>query len=128
MERHYTKVTESLFNAAKLMLKGGAKQGEVAEFMKISRKTVSIISVSETYTEYKNNMYCTTAAYRKKEEAKKAETPDQIIEHRQSVTVQATHFMEMKLDKVIELLTILNNKLGFIVDELSGVKTGGKEL
>lgn len=127
MSNNYTKVTEGVFNAAKLMLKGGAVQREVCEYLNLSRRTVGIISASETYAEYKNNMYCTTAAYRAQEMAKKAEAeksaqPAQVVEHKTSVTVQATHYVETKIDKINEQLTLLNNKLGFIVDELAGVK------
>ena len=39
-----------------------------------------------------------------------------------SVTVQATHFMETKLDKCIELLTCICAKLAAIIDDLYGTK------
>ena len=42
-----------------------------------------------------------------------------------SMTIQATHFMETKLDVVIDLLKVMNNKLGAIIDDLYG--TGKKD-
>lgn len=150
-----SKVTESVFNAIRTLLKGGANLEECSEYMKVSTSTVSLIKKSETYEEYKSNCYLTSAAYRKRmaamkakeeqekkklieENKKKAEKiakevgavpasemvkqnqPVQVVEHRQSVTVQATHFMDMKMDEIIKLLTVMNNKLGAIIDDLYG--------
>lgn len=41
-----------------------------------------------------------------------------------SMTIQATHFMETKLDQVLEILKIMNNKLGAIIDDLYGTGKG----
>ena len=56
---------------------------------------------------------------------KQTETPAEIIkEIRQTVTVQATHYMESELKKCVELLTGISAKLAFIIDDICGVKTG----
>ena len=49
----------------------------------------------------------------------------QVVEHHQTVTIQATHYMMEEMKKTNELLTLLNAKLAFIVEELAGCKTGG---
>lgn len=156
---HTCKVTESVFNAVKILLKGGAKNIECAEYMHISDSAVSLIKKSETYEEYKQICYTTSSAYRKKmaaikakEEAEKAakekeekekqeklvaekvgavpatqmmkqEPPTQIVEHRQTIQITATHYMMEEMKKTNELLKIINNKLGAIIDDLYG--TGG---
>ena len=45
--------------------------------------------------------------------------PTQVIEHRQTVTVQATHYMMQEMKKTNELLELISRKLAFIVDQLS---------
>lgn len=51
-----------------------------------------------------------------------AEPAVQVIEHRQSVTIQATHYMHELLKEQNDLLKGISAKLAFIVDELCGVK------
>lgn len=160
MSYNNVKITESVFNAIKTLLKGGANLEECSEYMKVSTSTVSLIKKSATYEEYRQNCYMTSAAYRKKMAAMKAkeeeekkrikeekqkqakkvaeevgavpasemvkqDPPTQVVEHRQTITVQATHFMDGKLDEIIKLLTVMNNKLGAIIDDLYG--TGVKQ-
>ena len=149
-----SKVTESVFNAIRTLLKGGANLEECSEYMKVSTSTVSLIKKSETYEEYKSNCYLTSAAYRKRmaamkakeeqekkklieENKKKAEKiakevgavpasemvkqnqPVQVVEHRQTIQITATHYMMEELKKANELLTLISNKLAFVVDELT---------
>ena len=92
---------------------------------------------SETYEDYKALMYEKSSSWRTKraigakkaEEAKQEkpeETPVQIVEHRQTVTVQATWQMTQEMQKTNKLLEQISNKLAFIVEELTG-KTGVDE-
>ena len=139
------KVTPGIFDAVKILLQSNENISEVAKFMKMSWDTVKTIREAGSYEEYKNLMYLKSSAYRKKMAAIKAkeekkqkaeevakevgavpaakmipeEPPKQIVEYRQNVTVQATHYMMEELKKIVELLTVLNNKIGFIVDELT---------
>ena len=137
------KVTESTWKAIKTLLKGGATYKEICEYMNIASSTVSQIKSSETYEEYKHKVYLTSGYYRKKmaaieaakqkEEKKKAkeedekvvpvvepqETKTQVVEHRQTIQITATHYMMEELKKANELLTLLSNKLAFVVDELT---------
>ena len=135
--RGNVKITATVFDAVKVLLKGGATVTQCAEYMKISHSAVSLIKKSETYEEYKQNCYMTSASYRKKmaaihakeaekketapaaEPEKKEEPPVQVVEHRQTITVQATHYMLTEQQKTNELLTLISNKLAFIVDELT---------
>jgi len=143
----YAKVTESKFKAVKILLASGSTHKECAESMGLSVCTVGVIKRSETYEEYKNITYMTSGYYRKKmmkeaEAIKEAEEepveevvsdapassetkqeeiglPAQVVEYRQNVTIQATHYMMEELRKTNELLTLISNKLAFIVEELT---------
>ena len=46
-------------------------------------------------------------------------TQPQVVEHRQSVTIQATHYMMQEMKKTNELLELISRKLTFIVDQLN---------
>lgn len=126
------KVTKGIFDAAKLLIENGANNTEVAKYLKVSTDVVSFIRRSETYEEYQTIMYeyslkmrQRAAAIKAKETPKeepKPETPPQIVEHRQTVTVQATWQMTQEMQKTNELLKQISNKLAYIVDELCGVK------
>ena len=143
------KVTKGVFDAVKILIAGGAKVGEVCKYMKISDTTFYIIRDSETYEEYQQyvadkiaKQNAARAARRdaeKKQAAQEAaekvgavkaadliekqpETPvvqPQIIEHRQSVTLMANHYLMEEVKKQTELLTVISNKLLYIVEQLS---------
>ena len=130
------KVTQGVFEAAKLLLENGATNGEIAKYLKISTDVVTFIRKAETYEEYQTIMYEYSLKQRQREAARvaaikaketpkeepKPETPPQIVEHRQTVTVQATWQMTQEMQKTNELLKQISNKLAYIVDELCGVK------
>lgn len=127
-----TKVNEGIFNAVKILLEKGGTLKEVASYMGLSTFTVGIIRDSENLSEYKNTLIARNNAIRAKQ--KKPETKEQpkdepkeqatqVVEHRQVVTVQATHYMMQEMQKTNELLTLISRKLAFIVDELTGVKS-----
>lgn len=137
------KVTKGVFEAAKLLLENGATNGEIAKYLKISTDVVTFIRKAETYEEYQTIMYEYSLKQRQREAARVAaikakETPKeeppqivpqttpQIVEHRQTVTVQATWQMTQEMQKTNELLRLISNKLAYIVDELCGVKTDAK--
>ena len=131
------KVTQSIFNAVKTLIKGGASNKECAEYMQLSLTAVSMIRNSENLDEYRANMiYISDNARQKRKkatEAKPEEKPEppkddvpHVVEHRQNVTIQATHYMEQELRKTNELLTSISNKLAFIVEELTGTRSEEK--
>ena len=43
----------------------------------------------------------------------------QVVEHRQTVTIQATHYMMQEMKRTNELLELISRKLTFFVDQLS---------
>ena len=43
----------------------------------------------------------------------------QVVEHRQTVTIQATHYMMQEMKRTNELLELISRKMAFIVDQLS---------
>jgi len=141
------KVTEKKFKAIKILLESGETYENIAESMGVSKRVVGVVRSSETFEEYRHKIYLSSPTYRKKRDAAlKAEqerkereaaekvneeqppAPEekkpepQVVEHRQVVTVQATHYMMEEMKKTNELLTLISNKLAFIVDELTGVK------
>lgn len=110
------KITKGVFDAGKILIQNGATNAEIAKYLKVSVTVVTMFRQAETYEEYQNIMY----EYSKgKVKEKEPETM------RQSVTIQATHYMQKELEKTNELLTLISNKLAFIVDELCGVKKTG---
>lgn len=126
-----TKITKGIFDAGKLLIENGANNTEVAKYLKVSMDVVAMFRNSETYEEYQTLMYeysqnmrKRAAAIKAKEQEKKEEPVAQVIEHRQTVTVQATWQMTQEMQKTNRLLEQISNKLAFIVDELCG--TGGK--
>ena len=109
------------------------KRSEIAENMHIALISVNRIASCESYEEYKGKIstyYLKKKAEKaeKKESAKPAEPAEpeaeqkdvekQLVEHRQTVIVQATNYMMEEIKKVNEQLALLNNKLAFIVEEL----------
>lgn len=133
-------VTELKFKAIRILLDSGSTATEIAAYMGCGTTTVNRIRRCDTYEEYKQLMAAVAAGNRARNERKRAavaapvvpavpvapvpapapEPPKQVVEYRQSVTVQATHYMEMELKRHTELLTAISNKLAFIVEELAG--------
>ena len=140
------KVTKGIFEAIKMLTKGGASIDECTEYMGVSHATVSRIRAAENYEDFMQSRRLAAIAVkrerelkehqeqqkkeREKQQEKPAEKPveqpaqpvqpvPQVIEHRQTVTVQATHFLMEELKQQNELLKAISNKLAFIVEQLS---------
>lgn len=142
----HNKMTETKYNAIKLILNGGASTAEAAKYMQVSDATVYRVKSSETFEEYTQMMAAQTLEWKKKRAAIKAKeqaaaekphdapaavpqvapqiTPAVPQEVKHTVQVQATRFMEEQMKKQTELLTIICNKLGAIIDDLYGTKEG----
>ena len=103
------KMTEKTFTAAKMLFKGGATVKEVSELLEIGASTAGRIKANETFEDYQKAVsdHTWTPNARKPQEVK------------QTITVQATHYMMQELQKMNELLTGISAKLAFIVDELT---------
>ena len=134
-----TRITQNIYNAVKLIMKGGSDVKEAADVMGISVNSVRRINKSESYSEYVNLAYMNGAMrYKtpKQEEPPQAVEPvpqaetetaeGQQIPRKQTIIVQTTWQMTQEMRRTNELLELLNNKLAFIVDELCGVKADAK--
>ena len=122
------KLTESKYNAIKILLKGGASIKEAAEYMQVGEATISRVKQAETWDEYLQQTAARALAAREYKEKKTAATskpapaPEpapapKVVQ--QTVTIQATHYMMEELRKTNELLTLISNKLSYIVDQLT---------
>ena len=115
-----TRITENIYNAVKLILKGGAKTTEAAEAMGISVNSVHRIRKAESYADYVNFAYMNGSnRYRKaqeepKEEKEELKQPGGTL----SSAYQMNRIYEA-LKEQTELLKLLSNKVAFIVDELT---------
>ena len=130
---NWNKLTEKQFSAIKMLLKGGATQKEAAEYMQVSHNTAYWVDKAESFEEYlqmqaervlKRKQVAAIKAkgepQEKPQEIKEQTPATQVIEHRQTVTVQATWAMTQEMQKTNKLLELISNKLAFIVDELCG--------
>lgn len=131
-----SKVTQGIFDAVKICLKSGNSVAETARFMKLSQDVVRMMRDAETLDEYRaimaakslhNKQNRQIAAIKAKQAEKPAQPVQQVMpltevpnELRYNVQVQATRYMEEQIRKQTELLTIISNKLAYIVDELTG--------
>lgn len=132
-------LTQNEFITIKTLQNSGASNQEIAIFMKLTPQKVGIATRSETYEEYKNNCYVVSkrAIEAKKNKGAKKAVPDevkapepekpadppvQVVEHRQSVTIQATHYMQQTLNEQLQMLKLISAKLALIVDDLCGTK------
>jgi len=138
---NYNKLTESKFKAIKILLQGGATYEETAEYMQVGTSCVYKVKCAESWEDYLQANAARAIADKKKREkeaaakvgavpaatlAKAEEKPVEVVkEVRQNVTIQATHYMMQEMQKTNELLKLISNKLGAIIDDLYG--TGKKE-
>lgn len=118
-------ITLERFNCIKILLQSGASDEEVINTLKVNAHTLKLVKNSKTYADYKSQRSADLYALKaknapKKEEPAQQEQVTQVIEHRQNVTVQATHYMESELKKCVELLTGISAKVAFLVEELAG--------
>ena len=123
------RITESIYNAVKMILKGGATAQETADAMGISVNSVYRINKSGTYAEYVNLAYMNgSARYREatKQEAEQEteQKAEEIVEplKQQGGTLSAGYQFNRiyeALKEQNEILRLLSNKVAFIVDELT---------
>lgn len=114
---NWNKLTESRYNAIKILLENGATIDEAAKYMKCHRNTVLRINKSETFEEYTqivtemNTKRNQVAAINAKQEEQKPQG--------HTVTIQANFLMMEEMRKTNELLTAISNKIAYIVEQLS---------
>jgi transposase-like protein len=138
---NYNKLTESKFKAIKILLQGGATYEETAEYMQVGTSCVYKVKCAESWQDYLQANAARAIADKKKRAkeaaekvgavpaatlAKEEEKPVEVVkEVRQSVTIQATHYMMQEMQRTNELLAQISAKLAYIVEDLYG--TGKKE-
>lgn len=138
-----------MFKAIKTLLKGGASAKEVSEYLNVSEPTVYACKKVDTHEEYVNARTARdlerkqiAAIKAKEEKAQKAkevaekvgavpasqlaEQIPQVVEHKQTVQITATHYMTEELREIKEVLKCISNKLAFIVNDLYGEKDVSK--
>ena len=129
-------LSPSKFKAVKIMLNAGTPTKEIMEYLEVTDKVVTKCRKCETYEEYKQLVSANTYMMKKRAEEKAAaekaaaeeQKPQQIVqvvEHRQSVQIQATEYMMRELKQMNEYLRIISNKMAAIIDDLYG--TGGQK-
>ena len=143
------KIDQRMFDCIKILLASGQTADQIKDYLGISPCTTYRIKQCENLQEYKNMMIAMSTKRAKAKEAElatevlgpviaqpvmkavtgsgKATPVQQVIEHRQSVTVQTTYYVSQKLDAMVELLKGISAKLAFVVDELTGVKPKKEE-
>lgn len=122
------KVTQGIFDAVKICLKSGNSVAETAKFMKLSQDVVRMMRDAETLDEYRAIMAAKSAHTKQNRQiaaikAKQAEQPEKAPEKpvdKQTIVVQASHYMLEEQKRTNELLALISNKLAFIIDELTG--------
>lgn len=123
------RITENIYNAVKMILKGGATAQETAKAMGISTNSVYRINKCGTYEEYVNLAHMNgSARYRegtKQETEQKTEQKAEAIAEpvkQQGGTLSAGYQLNRIYDALKEqneILRSLSNKVAFIVDELT---------
>lgn len=127
------KVTQSVFNCIKTLLAGGASHKECAEYLNLSTITVGRINRAETFEDYKQSLIMaklhvgktvSVSEPEQKPEPEHKPEPErkpepEAMERKQTIVIQATHYMMEEQKKTNELLTLISNKLSFIVEQLS---------
>lgn len=123
------KVTQPVFDTVKTLLGSDVPVSQIRDMLKLSNGVIYCIKGCDDLQEYKRKVIESKARSNEKkqrQETKKEDLPPepapQVIEHRQTVTVQATHYMMEEMRKTNELLTVISNKLAYIVDDLYGSK------
>ena len=122
-------LTLSKYNAIRILLESGSPIKEIADTFNINEKTVRVVRDSKNYEDFKSTIRSNAWVSRKKNKEKQTqeEKPqEKVVEYRQTVTVQATHYMETELRQHTELLKQISAKLACIIDDLYGTgKKGG---
>ena len=88
---------------------------QLAEYLEIAPITLEHIKKSTSYEDYRKIEATYKVNRREKQKKEKKET---IVRNEQSVTIVANQYMAEQLKRQTELLTLISNKLAFIVEEL----------
>ena len=118
-------LTKDKYEAIICMLRGGATDEIIKNSQGINDNTLNRVKKSngdwEAYRRlHSEHMQCVVKKNPKNDQ------DVQVVEHRQSVTLVANHYMAEALNKHTELLTLINNKLANIMENMETVKEAWK--
>lgn len=128
------KVTSKIYDCVKLLFENGATYKEAADFFHLSLATVNTIKASDSFEEYKHMAMMRGSKWKAANKKKQVETakpevkpeakPETVLtDDKQkggtiSANYQVSRIYEL-LKQQNETLTMISNKLAFIVDELT---------
>ena len=124
---NYNKVTVGKFMAIKALLKDGATVKEVMEYLQVSEPVVYGCKKVDTYEDYVNartvrELERKQVAAIKAKEKEQAGKPAITDDKQKGGTISANYQINRIYDilrQINETMTIMSNKLGFVVDELT---------
>ena len=124
MAQSRANITPKVFDAVKILFKGGATLEEVCDYMNISKATANRIKRAENYSEYKT-LSSGSAFFANQKNNESKQTPEEkTIVHQ--VQVQATHYMMEELQKQTKCLDLIGNKITHIYELLEAIKEAWK--
>ena len=110
-------LTEAKYEAIVCMLRGGASDDVIMKSQGVNEGTLGRVRQSNgVYAEYKRLHGELVKKVAKNKKPHGTEQPVQVIEHRQSVTVQASHYMETELRQHTEILKGISAKLAHMME------------
>ena len=124
LKRH--KMTEHIFKAIKLMLKGGATAEEINEHYPVSKETLRRIRRSETYADYveMQRVYSERSAANRRKKEEQQEEPEQMTITTAWMPIPAHDPVDTVISEIMreqtEILRALDEKIGFLLRELTG--------
>ena len=108
------------YDAIVFMLKGGASDDVIMKSQGINENTLKKVKSSngnfDRYRELHGEMLKHIGR------GKSSNKQPTVVEHHQSITVQATHYMETELRSQTELMKGISNKLAHIMETLDLIK------
>ena len=120
---NYNKMTKSKYNAVKLILKGGASVKEAAQYMQITDVTVYKIRNTETWEEYQNIVAEKGIKRREKVADINANGKPIVTDDKQKGGTMSANYQINRIYEALkaqcDLLTLISNKLAYIVEELT---------
>ena len=119
-----TAITPKMYDTVKKLLKAGLSQSEIKKLVGIAQSSISRINRTEKFEDLAAMIKAEKEKYRKPKKPDVPEKPveeEKPIEHR--IVIQTNQYMIEEMKKANELLNLINNKLGAIIDDLYGVKS-----
>lgn len=112
-------LTEAKYEAIVCLLRGGASDEVIMKSQGVNEGTLGRVRKSNgSYEEYKRLHGELVKIASKKRKHREKEPASQVIEHRQTVTLQASHYMETELRVHTEILKGISAKIAHIMEQM----------